>query len=77
MNSIHTSLTHWMVALLLLMVPNCTSDLEAPQLPGPERDSYPLTVQELEEDARCIVQKLDGFSKYLIKYDIPKVNYHE
>ncbi|XP_023668949.2 axonemal dynein light chain domain-containing protein 1 isoform X2 [Paramormyrops kingsleyae] len=71
--SIHTSLTRWMVALLLLMVPNCTSDLEAPQLPGPERDSYPLTVQELEEDARCIVQKLDRFSKYLINLYQPVI----
>ncbi|KAI1891901.1 hypothetical protein AGOR_G00148490 [Albula goreensis] len=62
-SSIHTALTHWMVDLLLLMVPDCSDQKRSP---GPDAGAH-LTVSllKLEEESIRLMQKLDHFSKYL------------
>ncbi|NP_001082846.1 axonemal dynein light chain domain-containing protein 1 [Danio rerio] len=63
--SLHNKMIHWMVDLLLLMVPIHSDDQE-PFLPAPELNIVVnVSVEKLEEDARNISTKLDYFSKYI------------
>ncbi|XP_051549313.1 axonemal dynein light chain domain-containing protein 1 [Myxocyprinus asiaticus] len=66
-SSIHTQLIHWMVDLLLLMVPVHSDDQEAASHSMPELNIIvDVSVEKLEEDARNLSVKLDNFSRYII-----------
>ncbi|XP_029988562.1 axonemal dynein light chain domain-containing protein 1 [Sphaeramia orbicularis] len=59
--SIHVAQTHWMLNLLLLMVPDYDED----QDPGPlNRYNTGISAQQLEEDAKVLSDKLDFYTKY-------------
>ncbi|XP_051980150.1 axonemal dynein light chain domain-containing protein 1 [Xyrauchen texanus] len=66
-SSIHTQLIHWMVDLLLLMVPVHWDNQEAASHSISELNVIvDVSVEKLEEDARNLSVKLDSFSRYII-----------
>uniref|UniRef100_A0A8K9XJ24 Axonemal dynein light chain domain containing 1 n=1 Tax=Oncorhynchus mykiss TaxID=8022 RepID=A0A8K9XJ24_ONCMY len=65
-NSIHTALTRWMVDMLLQMVPDHCDDQEQDALPGINTTAImEVSLEQLEEDAKNLSEKLDYFSKYI------------
>ncbi|XP_012990559.3 axonemal dynein light chain domain-containing protein 1 [Esox lucius] len=63
-NSIHTALTHWMVDLLLQLVPDHSDNQAQAALLGANNFTF-KEVSLLEEDAKNLSQKLDNYSKYI------------
>ncbi|XP_062869350.1 LOW QUALITY PROTEIN: axonemal dynein light chain domain-containing protein 1 [Trichomycterus rosablanca] len=65
--SLHKLRIHWMVDLLLLMVPDCCNTEEHRLSPDTEfYSNKEASPQKLEEDARNLAQKSDYLSKYII-----------
>ncbi|KAL1023170.1 hypothetical protein UPYG_G00037260 [Umbra pygmaea] len=65
-NSTHTALIRWMVDLLLQLVPDRSNDQDQTLLPGPNTIApMEVTLDQLEEDAKNLSQKLDYLSKYI------------
>lgn len=60
-NSIHMSRTRWMLDLLLLLVPDLDDQQDHKQK---YHHITNISVQQLEEDANALAQKVDQYSKY-------------
>uniref|UniRef100_A0A665TSX4 Axonemal dynein light chain domain containing 1 n=1 Tax=Echeneis naucrates TaxID=173247 RepID=A0A665TSX4_ECHNA len=60
-NSIHMAQTQWILDLLLLMVPDHSED----HIQEPETN---IPWQTLDEDAKILAEKLDCFSRYIVRY---------
>uniref|UniRef100_A0A3Q3L9S9 Axonemal dynein light chain domain containing 1 n=1 Tax=Mastacembelus armatus TaxID=205130 RepID=A0A3Q3L9S9_9TELE len=64
-SSIHMDQIHWMLDLLLLMVPDHRDDQ------NPEQEDYYITnisLQTLDENAKILAEKLNYFSRYVTRY---------
>ncbi|XP_066548182.1 axonemal dynein light chain domain-containing protein 1 isoform X2 [Amia ocellicauda] len=62
-SALHSSLTQWMVQLLLQMAPDCGEDTL--QQPPENEASQAVATLKLEEEATHLMQKLDHFTKRL------------
>ncbi|XP_070765582.1 axonemal dynein light chain domain-containing protein 1 [Enoplosus armatus] len=61
-SSIHKALTHWILDLLLLMVPDHSEDHNQEQ---EHHYIMNISLQTLDEDAKMLAEKLDYFSRYI------------
>ncbi|XP_029905519.1 axonemal dynein light chain domain-containing protein 1 [Myripristis murdjan] len=70
-SSIHKAMIHWMLDLLLLMVPDHSKDQDQDQDQVQDRDQdqdlsiNKISLEKLQEDAMALAQKLAYFSKYI------------
>ncbi|XP_026179535.1 axonemal dynein light chain domain-containing protein 1 [Mastacembelus armatus] len=65
LSSIHMDQIHWMLDLLLLMVPDHRDDQ------NPEQEDYYITnisLQTLDENAKILAEKLNYFSRYVTSF---------
>uniref|UniRef100_A0A667WMA5 Axonemal dynein light chain domain containing 1 n=1 Tax=Myripristis murdjan TaxID=586833 RepID=A0A667WMA5_9TELE len=72
-DSIHKAMIHWMLDLLLLMVPDHSKDQDQDQDQVQDRDQdqdlsiNKISLEKLQEDAMALAQKLAYFSKYITR----------
>lgn len=57
--------THWMLNLLLVMVPDHSEDQN--QVPE-QQYRMNISLQTLDEDVKVLAERLDNFSKYITRY---------
>ncbi|XP_038571392.1 axonemal dynein light chain domain-containing protein 1 isoform X2 [Micropterus salmoides] len=61
-SSIHKAQTHWILDLLLLMVPDHSEDQNQEQ---EHHNIMMISIQTLDEDAKMLAEKLDYFTRYI------------